>query len=1233
MKRLCFVLLFAITSSSFATTFVVPNDAELVGKAGAIVIGTVQTSLPRRNSSGIETTYSLSVERVLKGNVSPAKSLWVTSPGGAVGDSIELVSGAAHFTAGDHVLLFLTEERGEWQVTDWAVGKFRFARSAEGINVLVRDEGAIVGWDRANRPYVEQRRIAATFIHFIEETVAGKKGTADYFAGDGVVSAAAPITPLSAYPSYTYAFSINGTNAVRWSSMSSGVTLFKNASQNAVGLGDGGVSAIGSAVASWNNDSGSQINLSYGGTTSATKSIDSINSIIFNDPGNWITGSWTGAGVIATTFTYVNGTYHTFDGSTWASIYDADIVFQDGFPGTDTNFNTALLHEIGHVNGFRHSNEHWSDKSTCNSSVEECTSAAVMNAYIVPSYGFTLQSWDRNAAAALYPATSSCTDPWEPNDSSLQAYGPIVTGSYSGKICSPTDVDWFSADFVAGTTVTLTLSVPASNDYDLELYGPDANFKVGSYNGTGQSESIVYTVPTSGRYAFRVYGFPIGNGSYNTTTWYVLGYSSTAQPQPLAVSRNGTGSGSVTSSPAGINCGATCSASFAYNTAVTLSASADSGSTFTGWSGEGCSGTGTCQVTMSQSRSVTATFNAQACSYSISPQTASGDGSGGTGSVSVTGTPTGCSGSWSAAGQSFVSLTGISSGSGGGSWSVPYSFPQNPSTSSSRQGSIVFSGSFPSGGTFTLTQAAAPLTGCTYSLSQPSANVSGASGTGSVTVTGGPNPCNGSWSASSGAIWLNLTGTTGASGAGSWPVSYSYSTNPSTTTPRSGSINFTGSLTTGFTVNQDASPTGNLPNMAPYQAPNWSAPIVASTTPGSQTDTPLFTTADNIYVQWAIINNGSALAANTVYSDLYLDGTLVGSYPASGGFAPGASFSDFAALGNLSAGMHTIALITDSTNAIAESDESDNRYTKSIRVGTAPVTCALGDFNGDHKADILWRIDGTGSDAMWLMNGATKSLGQYIETSPSRWIVAGIGDFDGDTHADILWRDPVTGENAIWLMNGTTKTLGAYIESAGPEWVVAGIGDFNGDHKADILWRNLATGADAMWLMNGTTKSLGTYIESAAPNWSVAGIGDFNNDGMADILWRDDVTGADAIWLMSGTTKSVGAVIESAPQRWRVVGVGDFNLDGRADILWRDFVTGENAIWLMNGTTKSVGALIESAPPQWRAVGVGDLDGDGRADILWRDTSGNDAVWLMNGTTKSVGAYAESASMPWRVVP
>lgn len=76
----------------------------------------------------------------------------------------------------------------------------------------------------------------------------------------------------------------------------------------------------------------------------------------------------------------------------------------------------------------------------------------------------------------------------------------------------------------------------------------------------------------------------------------------------LTVIKSGTGDGTVTSSPAGINCGTDCSEVYEINTQVTLTAAPNGASTFTGWSGA-CSGTGNCVVTMDLARSVTATFS------------------------------------------------------------------------------------------------------------------------------------------------------------------------------------------------------------------------------------------------------------------------------------------------------------------------------------------------------------------------------------------------------------------------------------------------------------------------------------------------------------------------------------------------------------------------------------------------------------------------------------------------
>lgn len=78
----------------------------------------------------------------------------------------------------------------------------------------------------------------------------------------------------------------------------------------------------------------------------------------------------------------------------------------------------------------------------------------------------------------------------------------------------------------------------------------------------------------------------------------------------LTVERKGTGSGTVASSPAGIECGATCAASFDHGTLVKLSGTPAAGSKAVAWNDcDAVTDANECEVTMGAAKSVTATFN------------------------------------------------------------------------------------------------------------------------------------------------------------------------------------------------------------------------------------------------------------------------------------------------------------------------------------------------------------------------------------------------------------------------------------------------------------------------------------------------------------------------------------------------------------------------------------------------------------------------------------------------
>ena len=303
--------------------------------------------------------------------------------------------------------------------------------------------------------------------------------------------------------------------------------------------------------------------------------------------------------------------------------------------------------------------------------------------------------------------------------------------------------------------------------------------------------------------------------------------------------------------------------------------------------------------------------------------------------------------------------------------------------------------------------------------------------------------------------------------------------------------------------------------------------------------------------------------------------------------------------------------------------------------GTGAATAATrGDFDGNGKADILWRNQTNGQNAIWFMNGTTLSSAAYAPSATSDWIAVAISDFNGDGKGDILWSNPTAGLIALWTMNAQSIATASFISSVGSGWSVVGTGDFDGNGKVgDILWFNTQTRQLAVWLTSsaGQITSAG-LIGSIGQGWSIAGVGDFNGDGKSDILWRNTSTGANAVWLMNGTAIGTAAAIQTVLTTWTITGVGDLNGDGKADILWRD-AGGSYAVWFMNGAAISSAGYLPAAPPvAWTSVKLVDFNGDGKADIMWRDNTGATAVWLMNGSVISGSAMVGTVPTTFAVI-
>ena len=337
--------------------------------------------------------------------------------------------------------------------------------------------------------------------------------------------------------------------------------------------------------------------------------------------------------------------------------------------------------------------------------------------------------------------------------SAIYTYGPITAG-----VCAGTGWDSYTSSSPVFST-NETAQCGGSTNHQIILVGwddPGQYWILRNSWGTGWGKS---------GYMYIKYGTSrVGEGTSWVTTSSPVNYT-------LTVSK--TGSGTVTSTPAGIDCGSTCSQAFSGGTTVVLAATGSPGFSFAGWSGA-CSGTGTCTVNMNSDKTVTATF--AACPYTVTPESKTLTGySAARFRVTIT-APVGCSAPSVVPGETWIHASATSFNLKTAKGAVTISVDANSASSQARTGSVTIGDK-----TLSVSQAGKP---CTITLDPVSSSRFSPTGSsGGFTVTTSLADCG--WTAAAESTFASwLTNVSPGSGTGNGSVSYSVGDNPLSTARR-----------------------------------------------------------------------------------------------------------------------------------------------------------------------------------------------------------------------------------------------------------------------------------------------------------------------------------------------------------------------------------------------------------------------------------------------------------------
>jgi FG-GAP-like repeat/FG-GAP repeat len=291
-------------------------------------------------------------------------------------------------------------------------------------------------------------------------------------------------------------------------------------------------------------------------------------------------------------------------------------------------------------------------------------------------------------------------------------------------------------------------------------------------------------------------------------------------------------------------------------------------------------------------------------------------------------------------------------------------------------------------------------------------------------------------------------------------------------------------------------------------------------------------------------------------------------------------------------------------------------------LGSHPSSVALGDFNGDHKLDLVVALAGIQETELLTGNGNGTFTPKVVVGTNGRGAPEAVvvGDFDGDGKLDYADSDPNANTVQVEFGDGNGGLGHEEFLSVGAHPLGLAAGDFNGDGRSDLAVANGLGGTVSVLLGNAQRGfSAPTAVPVGAGPKGVAAA-DFDGDGRLDLA----VTTAGGLVALQGDGRGGFAPVPGSPFAAggppAGVAVGDFNGDGAPDVV------------VANTTAGNVAVLPNAgAPPAGRpAALVGDVTA--LVSVLRRRARRNPATGLFRQRITLVNTGGRVLPGPIRLV-